>query len=97
MGGALRSGDEGGRGIVVTGSGLEAADSGMVSSFVGGAGAALSLLTAARSAARPNAATGNGSSQTRLLADAEQGGRHRFDPGPVAWIGYRRYAALRAS
>jgi hypothetical protein len=65
MGGTARSGDEGGRGIVVTGSGLEAADSGMVSSFLGAAGTALSLLTAARSAARPNAETGNRNGEWR--------------------------------
>ena len=58
MGGAARSGDEGGRGIVVTGSGLEAADSDMVSSFLGGA--ALPLPADARSAARPDAAAGKG-------------------------------------
>jgi hypothetical protein len=101
MGGAARSGDEGGRGIVVTGSGLEAADSDMVSSFLGGAGTALSLLTAARSAAGPNAATRNNEAWRAggrgLLADAEQGGRHRIDPGPLAWTGHRWYAALRAS
>jgi hypothetical protein len=47
MGGAARSGDEGGRGIVVTGSGLEAADSDMVSSFLGRAGTAFASVRVA--------------------------------------------------
>lgn len=33
----------------------------------------------------------------RLLANARQGGRRGIDPGPVALVGHRRCALLRAS
>jgi hypothetical protein len=85
MGGVMRSENEAGRGIVVTGSGLDAADSGMVPSlFAGETGARYWLALGQRPGERRN---GDGSMRTRLLADAEQGGRHRTDSGPAARIG----------
>jgi len=106
MGGMVPSGDENGRVIVVTGSVLGAAGSGMVSSFRRRARAPyryrppLSQRQAGtpRWGIKPERRDGGlGSMRARTLADAEQGGRHRIDSVLAAWIRYRRYAAWRAS